>query len=93
MSNCQKKCEKDSSALAIPYIAHEAALAREERTIKRLWITVILLIVLFVASNTAWLIYESQYEDISQIVTQEGTTGINSFIGGDMLGEANYNYS
>ena len=31
-----------------------------ERTIKRLWITVILLIILLVGSNIAWIIYESQ---------------------------------
>ena len=53
----------------IPYIVFEADMARFERIIKRLWITVILLIVLLVGSNIAWLIYESQFEDFT--ITQE----------------------
>lgn len=53
----------------IPYIAYEAATARLERIIKRLWIVIILLIVLLVGSNIAWLIYEAQYEDFT--ITQE----------------------
>lgn len=34
-----------------------------ERTIKRLWIVVILLIVLLVATNAMWIHYERQYTD------------------------------
>lgn len=45
-----------------------------ERTIKRLWITIILLIVLLVGTNVAWIIYESQYEDVTE-VKQEVDTG------------------
>lgn len=54
---------------SIPYIAYEAAQSRLERIIKRLWITTIILIVLLVGTNVAWLIYESQYEYYE--VTQE----------------------
>lgn len=74
---------------SIPYVAHEAALAREERTIKRLWILCILLVVLLVASNFAWIVYENQFEDIVQEVIQEADNGENHFIGGDYYGEAN----
>ena len=55
----------------IPYIAYEAAMSRLERIIKRLWIVVILLIVLLVGSNIAWLVYESQFEYFETTVTQE----------------------
>lgn len=55
----------------IPYIAYEAAQSRLERIIKRLWITTIILIVLLVGSNVAWLIYESQFEYYEETVTQE----------------------
>lgn len=55
----------------IPYIVFEADMARFERIIKRLWITVILLIVLLVGSNIAWLIYESQFEDFEATITQD----------------------
>lgn len=58
--------------LMIPYIAHEGAMARNERTIKRLWITTIILIFLLVITNVAWLIYESQFEYFEETtVTQD----------------------
>ena len=53
----------------IPFIAYEGAMSRFERINRRLWITVILLIVLLVSTNIAWLIYESQFEDFT--ITQE----------------------
>ena len=65
----------------IPYIVFEADMARFERIIKRLWITVILLIVLLVGSNIAWLIYENSFEDV--VITQENEDGYNNFIGND----------
>ena len=48
----------------VPYIAHESAVARLERVIKRLWVLVLVLIVLLTASNAAWLYYESSFEEI-----------------------------
>lgn len=70
----------------IPYFCHEGDMARAERTIKRLWILCILLIVLLVGTNIAWIHYESQFEDsvsTTQEVTQDSSAGINNFIGGD----------
>ena len=46
--------------------------AMTERTIRRLWILIILLIVLLFASNGAWIYYESQFADESW--TYEATT-------------------
>ena len=48
----------------VPYIAHESAVARLERVIKRMWVLVLVLIVLLAASNAAWLYYESSFEEI-----------------------------
>ena len=62
---------ENEKGINIPYIAYEAAQSRLERIIKRLWITTIILIVLLVGSNVAWLIYESQYEYYEETVTQE----------------------
>lgn len=60
----------------VPYIVHEGDMARMERTNKRLWIIVIMLILLLIASNTAWLMYESQFTDEKTTeVTQELDTG------------------
>lgn len=81
---------KSNSLQTIPYIAHEQEMARRERTEKRLWITIILLIVLLVGSNAGWLFYESQFEDVYQEVVQEADNGTNSFIGGNVYGETDY---
>lgn len=72
----------------VPYIVHESAMARQERTVKRLWIVVILLIVLLVGSNIGWIAYESQFEDVVTIqeVEQDTDGGNNSFVGGDYYG-------
>lgn len=60
----------------VPYIAHESAQARQERTIKRLWILCIIMFLAFVISNTAWVYYENQFEDTS--IMQEVETGENA---------------
>ena len=70
----------------IPYFCHECDMARAERTIKRLWILCILLILLLVGSNASWIYYESQFQDevtTSQEVTQDNDNGVNNFVGGD----------
>jgi MFS-type transporter involved in bile tolerance (Atg22 family) len=73
MADC-RGCEKAKENMdPVPYIVHEADMARQERTIKRLWVLLILLIVLFVGSNIAWIVYESQFEDV--VVEQEVDTG------------------
>lgn len=54
----------------VPYISHEMDMARQERTIKRLWILLIIVIFLLVGSNCAWLYYESQFEDVSTTTTE-----------------------
>ena len=62
--------------------------------VKRLWISLILVIVLLVATNGAWIWYESQFEVTQTTVTQENTDGTNNYnyIGNDgdiTNGEAN----
>lgn len=65
----------------VPYIAHESAVARLERVIKRLWVLVLVLIILLAASNAAWLYYESSFEEIR--IEQDNESGYNNFIGND----------
>ena len=84
--NCKAKSCKEPES--VPYIAHEAAMARMERQAKRLWIAVLLLIVMLVGTNAAWLYYENQWETVYQEVTQESDNGTNNFVGGDLIGEA-----
>ena len=79
---------------AVPYNAYEVALARLDLVIKRLYKIVILLIILLVVSNAAWLYYESSFEEIR--IEQENESGYNNFIGNDgdiHNGEADNNNS
>lgn len=77
----------------VPYIAHEGEMARMERVNNRLWVVIIILIVALLATNGAWIWYESQwetYEQTTQEVTQDATDGgSNEFIGGDYYGTSN----
>ena len=90
MANCET-CKKVQNAPEnVPYIVHEASMARMERQIKRLWITILTLIFLLVGSNCVWILYENQFEDIE--IAQENADGYNSFIGNDgdiVYGETN----
>ena len=65
----------------VPYIAHESAVARLERVIKRLWVLALVLIILLAASNAAWIWWESQFEKVR--IEQENESGYNNFIGND----------
>lgn len=76
----------------IPYVVLEGITARMERTIKKLWILCIILIVLLVGSNIVWIVYENQFETVTTTneVTQETDGGGNNYaIGGDYNGETN----
>ena len=79
MSNCES-CSKRPPE-PVPYVVHESDMARQERTIKRLWILLLVMLVLLVGTNGAWIYYENSFEDIS--ITQENEDGYNNFIGND----------
>ena len=85
MANCET-CKKVQSAPEnVPYIVHESSMARMERQIKRLWITVILLITMLVVTNGAWIWHESQFLDIeTTIEAEQDGSGVNIVSGGDL---------
>ena len=83
MSNCSNCNNEKTAPEAVPYIVHESAMARAERGAKRLWTVIILLIVLLVGTNGAWLWYESQFETVTTEITQENADGYNNYIGND----------
>ena len=86
MANCETCKGKDTNAPeSVPYIVHESSMARMERQIKRLWITIILLIVMLVGTNGAWIWYESQFADIvTTIEAEQDGSGVNIVSGGDL---------
>ena len=81
MADCKSCKSKEQYAEPVPFIVHEGTMARAEITIKRLWITILLLIVLLVGTNGMWIWYESQFEDVA--ISQENEDGYNNFIGND----------
>ena len=74
----------------VPYIVHESAQARQERSIKRLWILCLVMFLAFAGSNAAWIYYESQFEtQTTQIeAEQETSDGGNNFVVGGDYGQA-----
>ncbi|MBQ7292142.1 MAG: hypothetical protein IJW79_00230 [Clostridia bacterium] len=82
-NNCEI-AEKDFN-VTVPYVVHEAAMARMERQSKRLWIVIIILIAALLVSNFAWIIYNSQFEVVeeSTVIEQENGEGDNNYIGND----------
>ena len=88
--SCETCKNKTTTPESIPYAAYELAMARAERTAKRLWITILTLIFLLVGSNCAWLWWNNQWETVYQEVTQEADNGTNNFVGGDVFGETDY---
>lgn len=83
MSNCSNCNNEKTAPEAVPYIVHESAMVRAERGAKRLWTVIILLIVLLVGTNGAWLWHESQFGTVTTEVTQENADGYNNYIGND----------
>lgn len=75
--------------IMIPLIAHEGEMARLERIIRRLWITILVCLAIIVGTNAAWIYYEAQFEDT--VVTQDVDTGEGSaYVAGigDVYGES-----
>ena len=84
----EKKCNgcADRIPANVPYVVHESAMARAERNLKRLWILIIILILLLVGTNIAWLVYESNFETVEEseeITVEAGENGIANYIGND----------
>lgn len=85
MANCETcKGKEVKTPEAIPYMAHEFAMVRMERQVKRGWIALIVAVCLLFASNAAWLYAWCQYDySGEEIVTVDGKDGIANYIGND----------
>lgn len=93
MSQTCNKCKPADNVL-ISYVVHESDMARSERTNRRLWVVVIILIATLIISNLAWIVYEYQYQqtEIERYNIEQEASGNsinNSIIGrGDINGKA-----
>lgn len=80
MPDC-KTC-KEKREEPVPYAAYEGALARQERTIRRLWIALIICIIGLIGM----FVYETQFETVTTTIEaeQESEDGGNNYaVGGD----------
>ena len=98
MSKKCNSCGTEKSPAIVPYVVHESDMARAERHTKALIWVIVLLIVLLVGSNGAWLWYENQLEVVEETTTeaytidQDAETGNNNSVinGGEVVnGKAN----
>jgi len=69
--------DKDS----ISYIAFESVCARFERTIKRLWILLIIMLIMLGCSVYTIGYLLTEYETVETTVTQDNADGYNNFKG------------
>lgn len=77
-----KAAEVNGAKEPVPYIVHEGVMARMERSVKRLWVLVVLLILLLVGTNVAWLIYEAQFEDQTTVTQDVDTQQSPAYVNG-----------
>ena len=71
----------------VPYLVFEGQMARNERSIKRLVIALIIAVILIFATNMAWLYAWNLYDYSTETVEIDSGEGIANYIGND--GEIN----
>lgn len=83
MKTCNN-CGTENMNVSVPYVVHEATVARQERQIKRMWISTIILAVALFLTNMAWIGYESQFETMTYEQDGEGINNVNYGNQGDL---------
>ena len=78
------KNKENHAPQSVPYIVHESSMARMERQVKRLWISLVVCIAMLFACNASWLIYESQFETIAYEQDGDGINNVNLGEQGDL---------
>lgn len=87
MPDCKTCKESRQNVDPVPYIAHESAMARQERTIKKLWIALMVSIVLWAVTVAGIVYYESQFEGVTITAEQEADGDSSNYaVGGDYYG-------
>lgn len=77
-------CATENANVTVPYVVHEATVARQERQTKRMWIALIVAVALIFASNAIWLYAWMQYDYSSEeIIVDAEDNGNANYIGQD----------
>ena len=74
-------CKSCKTKADVPYIAYESAMARNERTVKRLVAVIIVMAVILCATVGGFLWYLSQYDFAGEDVTVDASNGHANYIG------------
>lgn len=83
---CNNCTTAENVNVNVPYVVHEATVARQERQIKRMWIALIVAISMIFFMNMAWIGAWTSYDYSSEeiIVEQDAQDGgNNNYIGND----------
>ena len=75
-----KTCKENK--MNVPFIVHEAAMARMERMMRRLWVAIMVLVMLLAATNIGWAYYESQFVDETTVEQDVETGEGNAYVAG-----------
>lgn len=84
----ERNTKPTSKPESVPYIVHEAEIARQERHIKRLWVALIVAIVACVAITGGFMWYLNQYDFASYQQDGEGVNIVGDGNGVDYNGPA-----
>ena len=84
MAKTCNSCGTNNAPASVPFAVYESVMAQ----IRRLVWVIVLLIVLLVGSNSAWLWYENPFDVVEETtmettVTQDNADGYNNYIGND----------
>ena len=71
----------EDDKVVVPLYVHEGVVARQERTIRRLWILCIVIFIAFIGTNIGWIYYEQQFVDeVTTTYTSDARDGGNAII-------------
>lgn len=79
---CKYKTEEKRHE-PVPYLAYESAMARNERTVKRLIAVIVVMVLLLAGTITGFLVYLSQYDFTGADITIDAADGHANYIGQD----------
>lgn len=79
-------CEsvKREPPATVDFFVYDDTVSQYKETVKKLWIALIVLASMFFASNSGWLIYESQFVEVSYEQDGDGLNNVNLGEQGDL---------
>ena len=80
---------EEDTKVTVPYVVFEGSQARLERTIKRMFILICILIAALLFTNAAWLYAWNSYETVYEEVDLDAGNGNANYVGRDLSGVIN----